>query len=149
MVRHYYYTIMLRTILTTGPFYTVQPALNPSDGYKMAQVLSWSPTYWHGMCCTTFSFPSPIKEVEVSETHSLNDVLKEHVASNTDIVPFRDQQLVPIRRREIWKDVLRCINTPNFVFNRGLKVRFVGEEAVDAGGPLRYKPRGYVCHMDL
>ena len=55
-----------------------------------------------------------------------------------DIVPFGDQQLVPIRRREIWKDALRCINAPNFVFNRGLKVRFVGEEAVDAGGPLRY-----------
>ena len=89
-----------------------------------------------------FSSPSPIKEVEVSEEqsvhYSLNDVLKEHMASNIDIVPFGDQQLVPIQRREIWKDMLRCINAPIFVFNRGLKVRFVGEEAVNAGGPLRY-----------
>ena len=83
-----------------------------------------------------------MKEIDVSAQqgvhYSLSDVLKEHVASNIDTVPFNDQQLVPVRRREIWKDALRCLNAPNFVSNHGLKVRFVGEEAVDAGGPLRY-----------
>ena len=91
-----------------------------------------------------------MQEVEVSEKqnvhNSLNDVLKEHMASNIDSVPFRDQQLVPIRRKEIWKDALRCINAPNFISNHGLKIRFVGEEAVDAGGPLRYDKQRIVIN---
>ena len=54
-------------------------------------------------------------------------------------------QVMPVRRKQLWKDTLRCINTPGFVCNRGLKIRFVGEEAVDAGGPLRY----WTHYMDM
>ena len=76
-------------------------------------------------------------EEKPSIERSLDDVLKEHVAQNVFHAEIGDEQLVPVRRQELWRDVLRCINAPGFVQDRGLRIRFLGEEAVDAGGPLR------------
>lgn len=64
-------------------------------------------------------------------------MLREHVAQYVLKVEVGEEQLVPVRRQQLWRDVLRCINAPGFVQDRGLRVRFLGEEAVDAGGPLR------------
>lgn len=72
-------------------------------------------------------------EEKPSVERCLDDVLKEHVAQNVEI---GDEQLVPVRRQQLWRDVLRCINAPGYVEDRGLRIRFLGEEAVDAGGPL-------------
>ena len=58
-----------------------------------------------------------MKEIDVSEQQGVHylfsDVLKENLASNIDTVPFSDQQLVTVRRREICKDALHCLNAPN------------------------------------
>ena len=64
-------------------------------------------------------------------------MLKEHLAQYVFQAEFGAEQLVPVRRQELWRDVLRCFKAPGFVQDRSLTVRFLGEEAVDAGGPLR------------
>ena len=70
---------------------------------------------------------------------SLSTVLGDHIASNIHIAEeFADQQRIPIRRKAIWKNTLRCITSPTFVYNKGLNIVFVDEGAVDCGGPLRY-----------
>ena len=84
---------------------------------------------------------SQIREIDVSKesvSYTLSDVLQEHVASNVHVTEFKDQQLIPVRCKDLWKDVVRCINAPNFEFNHGLRITFISEEAIDAGVPLRY-----------
>ena len=78
-----------------------------------------------------------IEEKSEHTTCSLSDVLEEHFARYISQVEAGQEQLIPIRRQQLWKDVLRCISAPTFVHDYGLRVQFVGEEAVDAGGPLR------------
>ena len=45
-------------------------------------------------------------------------------------------QNITVRCRFVWKDTLRCLKKP-FEFSNGFIVTFLGEEAVDEGGPLR------------
>ena len=52
-------------------------------------------------------------------------------------VEVGEEQPVPVHRQQLWRDVLCCINAPGFVQDRGLQARFLGEEAVDVGGPLQ------------
>ena len=49
---------------------------------------------------------------------SLDDVLAQNVFQGQ----IGDEQLVPVRRQELWRYVLRCINAPGFVQDRGLRV---------------------------
>lgn len=68
---------------------------------------------------------------------SLVDVLKEHIASYINVADDPSQrQKISVRRQAIWKGTFRCLKMP-FNFSRGLDVSFVGEGAVDDGGPLR------------
>ena len=54
-------------------------------------------------------------------------------------VPFlqEDCQTLAVRRRHIWADTKRALSRPFFNDKIGLNVVFVGEPALDAGGPLR------------
>lgn len=66
------------------------------------------------------------------------DVHEEHVVRNIHIADdFENHQGLTVRRRAIWKDTLRCLSRPEFVYDCGLTIRFIGEAAVHAGGPLR------------
>lgn len=69
--------------------------------------------------------------------NSLADVLEEHLVLNIHAEDLEDMQRITVRRRAIWKDTVRCLSRPDFVYGRGLRVIFLGEEAIDAGGPLR------------
>ena len=72
------------------------------------------------------------------EECSLREILTAH--THTNIREDKDDcsgQRIPVRRKVIWKDTMRCLKSPNFTCDRGLMVRFIAEEAVDAGGPLR------------
>ena len=62
-------------------------------------------------------------------------MLREHIAQYGFKVEVGEEQLVPVCCQQLWRDVLCCINAPGFVQDCGLWVRFLGEEAVDAGGP--------------
>ena len=42
-----------------------------------------------------------------------------------------------MRRRHIWSDTKRAMKRPSFDSRIGLEIVFIGEEAQDAGGPLR------------
>ena len=42
-----------------------------------------------------------------------------------------------VRRKHIWKDTLRGFKQPRFTTRKWLKVEFVGESAIDDGGPRR------------
>ena len=73
------------------------------------------------------------------EEGSLTTVLKNHIALNIDLPEeCEDYQRIPIRRKTIWKNTLRCLSKPSFIQNRGLNIVFVDEGAVDCGGPMRY-----------
>ena len=44
---------------------------------------------------------------------------------------------IHIRRNNIWKDALRAITKPSFTPTNQMRVTFIGEPAVDEGGPRR------------
>ena len=45
--------------------------------------------------------------------------------------------ILQVRRKKIWKDTLRAVKQPNFSSRKWLKVEFIGEAAIDDGGPRR------------
>ena len=69
---------------------------------------------------------------------TVKDILKNH-SDNTVYVPFlqEDRQTLTVRRRHIWADTKRALSRPSFNDKIGLNFVFVGEPALDAGGPLR------------
>lgn len=67
---------------------------------------------------------------------NLSEIIKSHVAAQVSS-ELDNQQEVVIRRNAIWKTTLRCFRQLSFDCSRGLSVTFLGEPAVDAGGPLR------------
>ena len=74
----------------------------------------------------------------MTDSDTFSDSLKKHIAANVTVSPdIDDLQKVPVRRSAVWKTALRCFRQPTFDCSSGLCVRFIGEEAVDAGGPLR------------
>lgn len=73
-----------------------------------------------------------------SDGSQFSEALKRHIAANVHVSPdFEDLQKILVRRSAVWKTAIRCLRQPTFDGSRGLSVRFIGEEAVDAGGPLR------------
>lgn len=42
-----------------------------------------------------------------------------------------------VRRKHVWKDTVRAFSKPSFDCHKSLSVIFVGEEAMDVGGPKR------------
>ncbi len=68
---------------------------------------------------------------------SLSDLLTEHIACNINVADdSTSRQHIPLRRKEVWKDTLRCMRKPTFEFSGGLNVKFGNklEEAIDEGG---------------
>ena len=65
--------------------------------------------------------------------------VKKNHSDNTVYVPLlqEDRQTLTVRRRLIWADTKRALSHPSFNDKIGLNVVFVGEPALDAGGPLR------------
>jgi len=48
-----------------------------------------------------------------------------------------DELVVIVNRRSVLKSAAMALKTPQFDFNRPVRVVFAGEEAVDDGGPRR------------
>ena len=44
---------------------------------------------------------------------------------------------IRVRRKFVWKDTLRAFKRPGFATDKWLMVEFVGESAIDDGGPRR------------
>lgn len=63
-------------------------------------------------------------------------VLKEHFDS-TITHDLNNVNRVTVRRKHIWRDAIRALSQPTFDPCRRVQVTFVGEEAVDGGGPSR------------
>ena len=71
-------------------------------------------------------------------TESLATLLDEHFSLYYPVVFDPDQaNRVTIRRNHIWKDAVRAMSRSSFDPSRCIRVTFVGEEAVDDGGPRR------------
>ena len=61
-------------------------------------------------------------------------VLKEHFDS-TIHHDLDDVNRVTVRRKHIWRDAIRAMSRPTFDPCKCVQVTFIGEEAVDGGGP--------------
>ena len=70
-----------------------------------------------------------------SATHE--DILKEHARKVINSNKLGDRQRLIVRRKHIWSDVKRAMSQASFRHDVGLNITFVGESAVDFGGPLR------------
>ena len=67
---------------------------------------------------------------------SLEAVLHEH-AVNLFIADDPDnRQKIPVRRKHVWNDTKRALSRLGFQDRIGLSVVFIGEPAIDEGGPL-------------
>lgn len=66
----------------------------------------------------------------------LKHVIQQH---QTKVISSKDDdvQRIHIRRSSLFTDALRQFSRANFDVSKMLQVRFVGEEAVDEGGPRR------------
>lgn len=76
--------------------------------------------------------PNSPKEIDNGE--SVHDLVK-RVANHVDAESKPNR--IDVRRKFAWKDYLMCRRRQGFATNAKLRVRFVGEPAVDTGGPLR------------
>ena len=69
---------------------------------------------------------------------SVSDVLAQHAVKMVDVALLpEDRQRITVRRRHIWNDAKRALQRPSFEDKVGLNITFIGEQAHDAGGPLR------------
>ena len=68
----------------------------------------------------------------------ISDLLKNQVQKYMSIGMLPgDRQHVNVRRRHVWIDMKRAMKRLSFNATIGLEINFVGEDAQDAGGPLR------------
>ncbi len=69
---------------------------------------------------------------------ALADVLQDHarLVVHVAVVP-NERQRITVRRRHVWADTKRTLSRPVFKEDMGLNISFIGEQAQDAGGPLR------------
>ena len=76
-------------------------------------------------------------------------MLSEHIISSHIVLPedIHDYQRVPLCRKKVWQNTVRCLQNPAFMFNSGINVVFVDEVAVDYGGPSRYLHPGSVSQV--
>lgn len=69
---------------------------------------------------------------------SLKSILPNHILTAVDVaVEVEDRQRINVRRRHIWEDIKKALSKPTFQASVGLSVTFIGESAVDVGGPQR------------
>ncbi len=72
------------------------------------------------------------------ETVDMLELLKNHVQKYMTIAMLPcDRQHINIRRKHVWSDMRRAMKRLSFNPTIGLEINFVGEDAQDAGGPLR------------
>ena len=67
----------------------------------------------------------------------IKHVLLQHQPRVIQSVDDEDVQRIHIRRSRLFSDALRQFSRLSFDVSKMLQVRFVGEEAVDEGGPRR------------
>ena len=70
----------------------------------------------------------------VMESANVSSVLKENFSILMD--PEEANRLV-IRHKHIWNDAIRALSKYSFDYHKSVQITFVGEEAVDEGGPKR------------
>ena len=63
-------------------------------------------------------------------------VLSEHTLSTNIANDIDERQKIPVRRKHIWSDTKRALVQSGFSDTTDLSVTFIGEPAVDDGGPL-------------
>ena len=76
--------------------------------------------------------PVNITAVPIDTTASPTELIQAVAHNISD-----ETQLVSIRRKFIWEDYVNCRKKPWFKTDAWLRVNFIGEEAVDGGGPRR------------
>ena len=75
---------------------------------------------------------------EKVSTGSVAALLDEHFSLYYPIVHDPDQaNRITIRRNHIWRDAVRAMSRSSFDPSRCVQVTFIGEQAVDDGGPRR------------
>ena len=73
-----------------------------------------------------------------STTATVGEVLERHVSTlSFSTCEFEDQQIVTVRRNDIWQDVKQSFSKSYTNLTLPLRVLFVGESAADQGGPKR------------
>ena len=73
---------------------------------------------------------------EDNTSESIAMILKAHF-DKVIIQDPDDVGSITIRRKHIWRDAIRAISRTAFNPNKSVHVTFIGEEAVDGGGPRR------------
>ena len=71
----------------------------------------------------------------VEEPSDIGEALKAHAVN--ELNDTSQPQRINVRRATLLEDAISAIGKSTFRFNRNLKVRFIGEPAVDDGGPKR------------
>ena len=75
---------------------------------------------------------------EKVSTGSVAALLDEHFSLYYPIVHDPDQaNRITIRRNHIWRDAVHAMSRSSFDPSRCVQVTFIGEQAVDDGGPCR------------
>ncbi|XP_077863614.1 G2/M phase-specific E3 ubiquitin-protein ligase-like, partial [Saccoglossus kowalevskii] len=69
--------------------------------------------------------------------HVVDRIHMDYNKDNGDDYDYQNYQRVNILRSTFWKTAVRAINRPDFLPNKLIKVSFIGESAVDDGGPRR------------
>ena len=74
---------------------------------------------------------------ETATSSDVKSVLKNHFSSLSLSTDIDMANRIVVRRKHIWKDTLRAFSRSSFDSQKAVNIIFVGEEAVDAGGPKR------------
>ena len=89
-------------------------------------------------CIIHIKLFSRSNEVDSDPNLTLGDVIKQHVLKHVSISELAcERQRIMVRRKHTWSDTKRAMKRPSFDSRIGLEIVFIGEEAQDAGGPLR------------
>lgn len=85
--------------------------------------------------CISCAFHCFYREID---NLSLAEILDNHLKKYPNLSEEGDYfNSVHVRRNNIWKDALRAITKPSFTPTNRMRVTFIGEPAVDEGGPRR------------
>ena len=82
-------------------------------------------------------FTVRIQTSEKVDSIVVKHIIQQHQGRVLTSVDDEDVQLLHIRRSNLLSDALRQFTKSSFDVGKMLKVRFIGEEAVDTGGPRR------------
>ena len=92
--------------------------------------------YNNDLCIISCSIPCSTPNVKL-DLISLKHSLKQHQQVVITSVNEEDVQRIHVRRSHIFEDSFRHFSKDSFDVTKLLKVRFVGESAIDDGGPRR------------